>query len=552
MEKKPILPVNIARSSMRMSINVTNERQFSFLEIESWVGCGKSLPTVFVLPIILGLLLSSCLILPERVPTAPSPSLEVVLHPSVVFVPADAEKVASPTLLPSPTPVVTVTPRDELLPVIVTSPASEILSLPYSQYHLTANLDYLQHALTVSEVITYLNRSSEILQELRLVVEANRQPEVFFLKGLKWIDGQAIADYTLDGATLIIPMLAPLLPDDTITLWIEFQLNLPAQSGPLGYTSRQTNVSDWYPYIPSYRSGEGWLAHNASAVGEHAVYDVADYQVDIRLLGDASGLVVAAGTLIATQNNVQRYQLNTARNFSWSVSAEYQVMTRSVGAVEVISYIFPEHLTAGVAALDATSNALTVYSALFGKYAHASLGIIEADFVDGMEYDGLYFLGQEYFAAYDGTPRGYLTALAVHETAHQWWCGLIGNDQAIEPWLDESLATYSELLFYEQLYPDLVNWWWDFRVNRFSPAGWVNSTVYDHSGFRPYVNAVYLRGALFMQELRELIGDEVFFAFLQDYATDNIYKQTTARDFFELLAQHSSVDLDELRSRFFK
>lgn len=36
----------------------------------------------------------------------------------------------------------------------------------------------------------------------------------------------------------------------------------------------------------------------------------------------------------------------------------------------------------------------------------------------GMEYDGLYFLGREYFATYDGTPHNYLSALAAHETAH--------------------------------------------------------------------------------------------------------------------------------------
>jgi aminopeptidase N len=96
--------------------------------------------------------------------------------------------------------------------------------------------------------------------------------------------------------------------------------------------------------------------------------------------------------------------------------------------------------------------------------------VVEAGFADGMEYDGLYFLGREYFAAYDGTPQNYLTALAAHETAHQWWYGLVGNDQALEPWLDEALCTYSELLFYEAVYPDLVDWWWTFRVNRFQPS----------------------------------------------------------------------------------
>ena len=31
-----------------------------------------------------------------------------------------------------------------------------------------------------------------------------------------------------------------------------------------------------------------------------------------------------------------------------------------------------------------------------------------------------------------------------HETAHQWFYSLIGNDQARDPWLDEGLATWAE------------------------------------------------------------------------------------------------------------
>lgn len=86
----------------------------------------------------------------------------------------------------------------------------------------------------------------------------------------------------------------------------------------------------------------------------------------------------------------------------------------------------------------------------------------------------------------------------------------MGNDQALEPWLDEALATYSELLFYEADYPEHVDWRWNFRVNRFQPAGWIDRTIYDFQAFRRYVDAVYLRGAQFLQTVREQVGDEVF------------------------------------------
>ena len=35
-----------------------------------------------------------------------------------------------------------------------------------------------------------------------------------------------------------------------------------------------------------------------------------------------------------------------------------------------------------------------------------------------------------------------------HELSHQWWYGIVGDDQFHEPWLDESFATWSEFLPY--------------------------------------------------------------------------------------------------------
>jgi aminopeptidase N len=179
------------------------------------------------------------------------------------------------------------------------------------------------------------------------------------------------------------------------------------------------------------------------------------------------------------------------------------------------------------------------------------LVVVEAAFSDGMEYDVLYYLGSEYFASYAGHPQGYLTAIAAHETAHQWWYGLVGNDQAVEPWLDEALAIYSALLFCEGAYPELVPWWWGFRVTRFNPSGWVNSTVYEHSGFRPYINAVYLRGAMFIQDLRNQMGDELFYAFLREYARRGTHHEVTGDDFFSHLAEHLTADWGTLMHTYF-
>jgi aminopeptidase N len=209
--------------------------------------------------------------------------------------------------------------------------------------------------------------------------------------------------------------------------------------------------------------------------------------------------------------------------------------------------------------MQTTVQALELYSQLFGAYDRPSLTLVESTFPDGMEYDGLYFLGQEYFKAYAGGADNYLTALSAHETAHQWWYAMTANDQALEPWLDEALATYSERLFYEQEYPDSVDWWVKTRIEAYQPEGYVNSSIYDFTAFRPYVNAVYLRGTEFLQALREQMGDQAFLSFLKDYYShlrsvseqDNL-GLASADFFWNTASKHYSGDLSELKQQFFK
>jgi hypothetical protein len=420
-------------------------------------------------------------------------------------------------------------------------------------------LDYWEHTLIVSESITYTNNSPDVLTELQLDVEPNRWAGGFELQSLTWGDGQVANEYALTGNQLVIPLRQELQPADGLALNIEYKLTLPAipvpddltRPVPYGYTGRQTNLVDWYPYIPPYRSGEGWLLHKPGSFGEHQVYDMADFDVQVVLTEAVEGLVMAASAPAEQSGETYRYHLTAARNFALSASHFYVVDSREVGEVTVISYTFPFDTQAGEQVLHDSSQALALYIDLFGAYPYPSLSIVEADFLDGMEYNSLFFLSRGFYNLYNGSPTGYLTAIAAHETAHQWWYAQVGNDQALEPWLDEAMCTYSERIFYENIYPDLLDWWWEFRINYYQPSGVIDGAIYDYDSFRAYRDSVYLHGAQFLEELRTAIGDEVFLAFLHDYASRMANQQTTAEDFFELLQAYTSLDLTSLRSEYF-
>lgn len=460
---------------------------------------------------------------------------------------------ATPTITPTATTVASLAP---------TQPTPPALRVPIrTSYQLSAQLDYTQHSTLVQEQIIVSNSWDQPLPSLVLVVEANHYPGAFSLNsiGLHGADALPATSYTLQDHRLELRLPAPLVPGDTLRLDLNFHLALPAipaptddrRPVPFGYTPRQTNLVDWYPYLAAYQPGTGWLLHAAWAFGEHEVYDAADYKVDLELLNPPTGLVVAASAPASQDGNHYHYTLDAGRAFAVSTSVQYILASQTVGATTVYAYTFPWDKTAGEAALRDTSSALELYNQLFGAYPHATLSVVEADFLDGMEYDGLYFLSRGFYNLYDGTPKGYLTAIAVHETAHQWWYGVVGDDQALEPWLDEAMATYAERLYYERIHPELSDWWWAFRIGFYNPQGWINLPIYDYGGFTLYRNAVYLRGASFLEDLRIRVGDEVFFAFLKDYAIQYAHKRATAQDFFALLHQHSPADLTPLLTIYF-
>ncbi|MEX2144122.1 MAG: M1 family aminopeptidase [Anaerolineales bacterium] len=373
------------------------------------------------------------------------------------------------------------------------------------------------------------------------------------ITGLKRADGGLVDSFEDGEGRWSVHLFDPLPPNHDVNLLVTFTLSLPNANGPLGWNARQTNFIDWYPFIPPFfHSGfYEFTDREPALVGEYQVYESADFNVHLELANAPGTLTVAAAGLLAESGGLD-FRLENARRFAWSASHQYSILTTHQDAVLISSYFFEDQRDAAEAALEIASQAVENYAELFGPYPYKSLSIVEATFADGLESDGLFFLDQFYYRSYTYDRQNYLTALTVHEVAHNWWFGLVGSDQAQEPWLDEALATYSELLYYERTYPALVDWWWEFRINRFAPSGWVDSTIYDHLEFSPYVHAVYMRGALFLHEVREAMGDEAFFGFLREYATQGAGEIVSRLDFFTLLSQVSSVDLDPLITKYFE
>ncbi|MBL8102828.1 MAG: M1 family metallopeptidase, partial [Anaerolineales bacterium] len=441
---------------------------------------------------------------------------------------------------------------------VFTTPLPTIPAIPIREkYVLNTSIDYDRHLVAVDEIITYPNHTDQPLNSLTLAIAANLWPNCFNLTQVT-VDGVPITNYILNAHRLDLPLPTPLAPDSVLTVNLSYSLSLPYmdQANSLrarifGYSDIQMNLVNWYPFIVPFMDGE-WMIREPWSHGEYLVYPIADFEINLNFSNPENAPIIAASGFAEATGEITRYTLTEGRAFAISASRDFQVSSMKKGNTTVYSYYFPIFKNAGEAAMIASAQALEVFSEKFGQYPHKTLSVVIADFKDSMEFSALFFHSRSFYNLYDGTPANYLTFVAVHETGHQWWFDQVASDQALEPWLDESLTTYSESLYYEAFYPDLLPWWWSYRIDFFEPQGHIDIPVYDGQNDENYKRIVYFNGAHFIQELRDRIGDEAFFAFIQDYIAQKKGGISTREDFFHILDEHTDADYSDIVRGYFK
>ena len=451
---------------------------------------------------------------------------------------------SEPVVVDTPTISPTITPTS--LPV----PSRE-------QYILNTVIDYDLHRVNVDETITYPNHTGQTIDILTLAIAANLWADCFHLNEIQ-VDGIPVTNYALNLHRLDIPVPTPLEPKSISTLTLRYSLNLPfldqlnsGRARIFGYSDIQMNLVNWYPYIVPFKNGE-WIIREPWSHGEYLTYPIANFEVNLSFADPNNTPVVATSGFAEPNGDSTRYTLTEGRAFAISASRDFEVTSLAVGNTTVFSYYLPIYRNAGVAAMNASAQALQIFSEKFGPYPHKTLSVVIADFKDSMEFSAFYFHSRSFYDLYNNSSQSYLVAVAAHETGHQWWFEQVANDQAEEPWLDESLTTYSEAIFYETVHPESLAWWWSARIDFFEPRGKINIPVYEGQDADTYKYIVYFNGAHFLKDLRERIGDDAFDLFLKDYFAQNRDKVATRDDFFRVLNEHTDADYSDITNKYFR
>jgi aminopeptidase N len=206
-------------------------------------------------------------------------------------------------------------------------------------------------------------------------------------------------------------------------------------------------------------------------------------------------------------------------------------------SMQVLNYVLPEHLTAAQANLPRTVEMLRIFSDKFGtypfigeKYGHAEFG-----WGGAMEHQTMTSTGT------------FAENTIAHELSHQWFGDLITCATWSNIWLNEGFATYSEALYYEDLY-GTARYWTDMNAKMASAKSAVG-TLYrsDTSGVGSLFNTalVYRKGGTVLHMLRHVLGDSLFFLSLKTYVADPQlrYGVATTEDFRNVCEMVSGLDL---------
>jgi hypothetical protein len=407
-------------------------------------------------------------------------------------------------------------------------------------YTLQVDIDYSIHAFQGYARVDYSNNEIDILDSLYFRLYPNL--------GQSYGNGKIIIESTtvngkpvetrasMDDSTLEVILPTALKPGETVQVDFQTSGSIPIDYGGgdtasgygiFNFTQGVLALANFYPILAVYESGVWWL-DPVYAFGDSVFSDAALYTVDV--INDPGLVVVTSGTWVSQQNVdgrlMHRYISGPARDFFIIASPDYQVTSRQVGGTRVNSYYLPKDAEGGAQALETAVRSLEIFNSQFGPYPFTEFDIVEAPLnrPSGIEYPALGLIAERLYAE---LAKPDFNATVAHEVAHQWWYNMVGNDTQRAPWMDEALATYSSIIYWEQVGGATAKQqalaYYQDRYDQNTKNGWDAPVTSPMSYFQEsdriesYSPVVYAKGGLFFEELRRTIGDEAFFTALQFY-----------------------------------
>ncbi len=476
-------------------------------------------------------------------------------------------------------------------------------------YKMDVFLDVKTHILKGKQIAIYQNNSPDTLQEIYYHLYLNAfkpgssmqirgdviknglgdrikamKPEEYGWTKVKYIkaDDEEI-EFEIFDTILKAKLKKPLPPGQSVKIEMEFESQIPKQTRRNGRNNREGidySMAQWYPKICEY-DFEGW--HTDQYI-EREFYGVwGNFDVKITLSSDylvgATGVIQnpdevlcgyelgAVDTVIfpnqwksnsKSELKTWHFKAENVHDFAWVADRDYihEITWPKLDDDTVIIHLLyqPDVYHLWREAGKFTKKIIKLYSDWFYKYPYKSFTVAQAG-DGGMEYPMLIMITGR-------RSRTSMIGILVHEIGHNWFYGLIGNNESKEAWIDEGGASFVTPRVFKEF---LGKKWEDFPgIDKLlRPAsdiygGYRNYIVFSNFGYEEpvllhsdffresvtYTNAVYGKGASIFEMLGYVVGDSVFDKIMKEFFNEWAFKHPTTKDFERVAEKVSGMELD--------
>ena len=308
---------------------------------------------------------------------------------------------------------------------------------------------------------------------------------------LEWMapdDGNA-----QDRSVFRVKLAEPLRQGQSVTVDLSWEARIPRVRRRTGQKDDFLFMAQWFPKLGVYETGNGWNCHQFHANTEFFA-DYGTYDVTIDLPARYAGKIGASGVeLLPEKTDGERVRAHflapsladrelkgadgrapLVHDFAWTADPRYvkyeevfrwqdwakrfesevSSTTLALGRgtsevagrdVRVSVLLHPDHADQGARHFDATCTSLFFYGLWWGTYPYEQVTVVDPAWgggaAAGMEYPTLFTAGSRVLSLPTmRTPE----SVTVHECGHQFWYGLVGNNEFEAGWLDEGFNTFSQ------------------------------------------------------------------------------------------------------------
>lgn len=342
------------------------------------------------------------------------------------------------------------------------------------------------------------------------------------------VNGIACKDFTIseNGQILSVPV-GVLKLKDSAEIGMDYVVTIPESNLRLGMKGNSYNLANFYPQLAVFKEGK-FREDKFTTIGDPLFSEVANYEVSVTLKKD---IVLASSAKSVTESvngNLKTifYKGENIRDFAMAANADFKTVKANFNDTMVTYYYTKDENSA--ATLDFALSALKTFSDNFGSYSYPTFAIVQTPFYSGgMEFSSLIYIADDIKD---------VQSTIVHETAHQWWYGMVGNDSFNESYLDEGLTTFVTAYYYMlndnidkynaeiktavdayMLYEKLQ------KMRNTKNVLVMTKSLYDYTAYQ-YNMLAYNKGCMMFMSLYETMGKDKFNKALSVYLTNNKYK----------------------------